>query len=85
MKMVGPKTEQAYRRCAIVSANDLSRAAQLDQAAAYFRADSASGTGSRTTVDTRISHENVGWVTGFEPATSGATVRPPDEDPSKNS
>ena len=89
MKMVGHKTEEMYRRYAIVSENDLSRAAQqLDQASTGILSGILRhGTGSRTTVDTRISEENVGWVTGFEPATSGATVRrstpelhPPSED-----
>jgi len=76
MAMVGHKTEAMYRRYAIVSASDLTRAArQLDEVSGILSgilpARVASGGGS----DERFAQEKLAGSTGLEPAASGVTGR----------
>ena len=67
MKLTGHKTEEIYRRYAIVSEADL-REGVRKSAAARLRHNPRHN-------DHHSRPHKVGWMTGFEPATPGATVR----------
>jgi integrase len=66
MRLTGHKTEAVYRRYAIVSERDLREAVQR---LAAGRMGTILGTTGHT------AEGKLGWMTGFEPATTGATVQ----------
>ena len=66
MRLTGHKTEAVYRRYAIVSERDLREAVER-------LAAGRSGTIPGTT--DRDAERKMGWMTGLEPATTGATVQ----------
>jgi hypothetical protein len=82
MAMVGHKTEAIYRRYAIVSATDLTRAAQqLDAAAGIVPGIVRAATASAQSPKTRFPEKNVVDGAGLEFAVLGLIKKPQaDED-----